>query len=267
MRSKDLQNALHDQQLFDKLSGKQLAFFLDYDGTLTPIVSRPEDAVMTGSMHSVISELASLCRVAIISGRDKRDVQNLVDLEDLIYAGSHGFDISGPEGMQMQNEEAEHLLPVIDLAEEDLEKELASIEGSQVERKKFSIAVHYRNVAEALVPKINRMFDDVHNHYPKLRKDHGKKVLELQPDIDWDKGKAVLWLLTRLELDRNGIVPIYIGDDLTDENAFAALRDKGISILVGDHGRETKAQYSLRDTEEVKTFLTQIVEMEKGKNQ
>ncbi len=258
MQPKELINALSDNELFNQLSKKEPVFFLDYDGTLTPIVRRPEDALLSESMRSLIKELSRRCKVAIISGRDRKDVEKLVNVKGLIYAGSHGFDISGPKGMQMQNEQAENSLSVLDQAESELENRLDKIQGSQVERKKFSIAVHYRNAPENTVPEIKNIVDDVHNQFHSLRKRYGKKIIELQPDIPWDKGKAILWLMDQLNLDQDKFIPIYIGDDLTDEDAFGVLQDGGVSILVGNHGHKTKARFTLQNVAEVEEFFQKV---------
>jgi trehalose 6-phosphate phosphatase len=265
MRVEDLSSGLNDDHVFHQLVRKNPAFFLDYDGTLTPIVSHPEDAVLSESMRSVVMELATLCSVAVVSGRDRAEVQKLVGLDELIYAGSHGFDISGPGGMHMQHNEALAFLPALDKAQKLLVDRLSRIPGGQVERKKFSIAVHYRNVAQEVVPDIEHLVDEVHGRYPELRKGAGKKVIELQPDIEWNKGKAVLWLLDHAPFNEDAILPVYIGDDLTDEDAFAAIRNSGVGILVGAHGHETKARYSLRDVPQVEAFLRNAIVVMKGR--
>jgi trehalose-phosphatase len=87
----------------------------------------------------------------------------------------------------------------------------------------------------------------------------GKKVYELLPDIDWDKGKAVLWLLENLGLDCANGRPIYVGDDRTDEDAFRALGQRGVGILVSEQPRPTAASYSLKDPAEVGRFLRELV--------
>src|SRR5713101_3770575 len=124
--------------------GKRFAVFLDYDGTLTPIVDHPEDAWLSDSMRQVLRELAARVPVAILSGRDLDDVRRRVDLDGIVYAGSHGFDIAGPRGLRKQV--ATECLPKLDIAEKELHEALDGIPGARVERKHFSIAVHYRNV-------------------------------------------------------------------------------------------------------------------------
>lgn len=244
------------------MTGKQVAVFLDYDGTLTPIVARPELAVLGEDMRQAVRVLSELCPVAIVSGRDRIDVQTMVQIETIFYAGSHGFDIAGPEGMQTQYEQGGDFLASLDRVERELQKALsgiAGIEGMLIERKKYSIAVHVRNVAPEYEPQVEQVVDAAVARSSDLRKGLGKKVFEIQPRIEWHKGKAVLWLLEALKLDRPGVVPVYIGDDVTDEDAFLVLADRtGIGILVAETPRPTAARYRLKNTDEVQTFLYQL---------
>jgi alpha,alpha-trehalase len=125
-----------------RLAGKRPAVFLDYDGTLTPIVDRPDLAVLSEDVRAVVRDLAELCPVAIVSGRDRADVEQLVGLDGLFYAGSHGFDIAGPGGLRKEHERAAEFLPALAHAEERLRGTVAGIDGALVERKKFAIAIH-----------------------------------------------------------------------------------------------------------------------------
>jgi alpha,alpha-trehalase len=244
-----------------RLAGKRPAVFLDYDGTLTPIVARPDLAVLSDAMRTLVQALADRCTVAIISGRDRANVERMVGLDGLVYAGSHGFDIAGPGGLRKEHERAAAYLPALDRAEERLRKELAGIAGSLVERKKFAIAVHYRLVAKEDIERVARSVESVAAEIPELRRTTGKMVFELRPRIDWDKGKAVLWLLAALGLDGKDVLPLYLGDDDTDEDAFTALAGRGIGILVTDAPRSTAAGYVLADTDEVGRFLGALTAM------
>lgn len=255
----ELPSALESREEIQRaLAGKQPALFLDYDGTLTPIVKRPEDAVLGQDMRAVLGTLASLCTVAVVSGRDRAEVEKLVGLENLIYAGSHGFDISGPGGLHFQHEGGRQALPELDRAEAELRKRLQDVQGAQVERKRFAIAVHYRNAADEDLPFIKKTGREVNQGLKGLKTSPGKKILELKPDLDWDKGKALLWLLDKLGLKEEGVLPLYLGDDLTDEDALRVVAGRGIGILVGDHGQLTRARFRLRDVEEVKQFLQEL---------
>lgn len=248
-------------EIATRLGGKRLALFLDYDGTLTPIVSQPEYALLADDMRAVLKRLASLCTVAIMSGRDRGDVEGLVGLPELIYAGSHGFDIAGPRGLRLEYAGGVECLPHLDAAEAELEPFVASVPGARVERKRFAIAVHYRNVAEAKVSSVEAGVREILARHEGLRMSGGKKVFELRPDIDWDKGRAVIWLLEALGLDTEGVIPMYVGDDVTDEDAFRALHGRGLGVVVGEPPYPTRATYSLRDTDEVQRFLGELVNL------
>lgn len=236
---------------------RQLAVFLDYDGTLTPIVTQPDQAVLMDSTRAILRTLASKIPVAILSGRELKDARKRVGIDGIVYAGSHGFDIAGPRGLQRQ--EAREFIPSLDVAEKELREKLDGIAGALIERKRFSIAAHYRNVNESDFPKLERGVSEIAARHRKLRRIDGKKVYELLPNVDWDKGKAVLWLLEMLGLERPNARPIYIGDDRTDEDAFRALEQRGVGILVSEEPRPTAASYSLRDPSDVERFLRKLV--------
>lgn len=251
----------HVDWIANRVRQHELALFLDYDGTLTPIVRRPEDATLDDNMRSLLRELAKRCTLAIVSGRDRQNAEEMVQVENLVYAGSHGFDIRGPD-IQMQHEEAKEALPELDEAEQKLRERIESIAGAHVERKRFAIAVHYREVeSDVDVERVEEAVDEVREAHPRLRKKGGKKIFELQPDVEWDKGQAVLWLTEALGLDHAGVVVIYIGDDVTDEDAFRVLRYRGtgIGIRVAAATSGTHASYFLRDCDEVKNFLESLL--------
>jgi trehalose-phosphatase len=249
-------------EIADRLDGKELALFLDYDGTLTPIVRRAEDAILSEAMRSLLSALAEHCTVTIVSGRDRGDAEGMVQLDHLVYAGSHGFDIRGPDGLEMQHQAARRLLPELDAAEEELRSQIASINGARVERKKFAIAVHYRDVSsDQEIGQVEQAVNAVLAEYAGLRKRGGKKIFELQPDVPWDKGHAVSWLTEALQLDHAGVLVMYLGDDVTDEDAFQVLanQENGIGIRVGDANADTCASYTLGDCGEVEEFLRSLL--------
>lgn len=240
------------------LPEKRPVVFLDYDGTLTPIVSRPELATLAPDMRHTLAALAERCPVAVVSGRDRADIQTLVQLDSVYYAGSHGFDIAGPHQVHMQHAEGLAFLPLLDAVETHLQHQLRPIPGALVERKKFTIAVHFRNVAPEQVGYIETLVDTVLKDHSQLRKGLGKKVFELQPRLDWHKGKAVLWLLDTLALRTSDVVPIYIGDDITDEDAFHTLAGHGLTIVVADTPRRTAARYALQNPVQVQALLQRL---------
>jgi trehalose-phosphatase len=235
----------------------RIAVFLDYDGTLTPIVSHPQDAWLPGSMRQTLRSLAARVPVAILSGRDLDDVRGRVLVDGIVYAGSHGFDIAGAGGLRRELGVA--YLPMLDEAETELREALDEIPGAQLERKHFSVAAHYRNVNEQDAFRVALAVDAVAARHRELRRIDGKKVYELLPDIDWNKGKAVLWLLETLGLEGRNVLPIYIGDDRTDEDAFRALEQWGIGILVSEQSLPTAARHGLKDPAEVERFLHALI--------
>jgi alpha,alpha-trehalase len=249
------------EELGTRLANHPAVVFLDYDGTLTPIVSHPEDALLSDEMRRALVELAGVCAVAVVSGRDLGDVTPLVGLDELIYAGSHGFDIKGPDDLRMEYEGGIDHLPELERAERELQARIGTVPGARVERKRFAIANHYRNVAEPDVEVVEKAVREVAAMHPRLRMSGGKKVYELRPDIDWDKGRAVLWLLEALDLQRDEVLTFYIGDDVTDEDAFRVLDDWGVGVVVGDPPYETMAKYRLNDTAEVRQFLDRLTKL------
>ncbi|MGH3936316.1 MAG: trehalose-phosphatase [Pseudonocardiaceae bacterium] len=262
----DLPHALrHGQQFARRLDGRRPVVFLDYDGTLTPIVDRPEDAVISDSMRNAVRELAGRATVCVVSGRDRPVVARWMGIDGLIVAGSHGFDI-GDHGAGLVGLDAasgfEVLLPTVT---DWLRREVRSIQGAVVEPKRFSVAVHYRLVVAGQRPVVKEVVDTLLADHPDLLKvTPGKMVYEIQPKVDWDKGKAVRYLRQALHVDGEQFVSLYLGDDITDEDAFMALKGPdmpGISVVVADPGdpeqarRTTAADFMLESTGEVQQFL------------
>lgn len=265
----ELPSALESmEEIWGQLEGKRLLVALDYDGTLTPIVERPDLAILSEGMRGTVADLASVCTVAVISGRDLDDVRGLVDLDGLFYAGSHGFDISGPAGREIASQQGAEFLPLLDSAQKALRPLLEGIDGALIERKKFSIAVHYRMVEESRVPEVERAVDRVLEGHSGLRRGVGKKVFELQPQIDWHKGRALSWLMEALEMDGPDVLPVYIGDDVTDEDAFRVLQPCGIGIVVKDDSggtsRDSTARYTLDNCSQVRQFLERLAKTLRG---
>ncbi|XP_010538763.1 PREDICTED: probable trehalose-phosphate phosphatase F isoform X2 [Tarenaya hassleriana] len=257
---------------------KKIAVFLDYDGTLSPIVDDPDRAIMSDSMRAAVKDVAKYFPTAIISGRSRDKVYKLVGLTELYYAGSHGMDILTPvngnciestnEKVKEENlfQPAREFIQVIDEIFLALVEKTKSVKGAKVENHKFCVSVHYRNVNEKEWPTVAQLVHDLLKRYPNLRLTHGRKVLEVRPVIDWNKGRAIEFLLESLGLSNNDdVIPIYIGDDKTDEDAFKVLREgkRGFGILVSAVPKESNALYSLRDTSEVKKFLKTLVKWAK----
>lgn len=258
--SHDLPSALERiDEILNLAAGRPFALFLDYDGTLTPIVERPELAVFSAEMRDTVRQLAESLPVAVISGRELHDVKRLVGIDSIYYAGSHGFEIEGPGGWHLDSRQVAEFLPRLDSAERILAEELSEVPGALIERKRFSVAAHYRLVSPDRLEQVNSAVERALAVCPELRRTSGKKVFELQPRLDWNKGKALLWLLDALKLDPASTLPIFLGDDITDEDAFAALRDIGVGVIVRDEPRDTAARYALDSTGEVRAFLSKLL--------
>ncbi|XP_059657477.1 probable trehalose-phosphate phosphatase F [Cornus florida] len=269
------------EQIIHYAKNKKIVMFLDYDGTLSPIVDDPDRAFMSDDMHSAVGNVAKYFPTAIISGRSRDKVYELVGLTELYYAGSHGMDIMSPVRDTVSTNQsncinstdhqgkdvnlfqpASDFLPMINEVFRTLVENTKDIKGTKVENHKFCASVHYRNVDEKSWPTIAQRVHDILKDYPLLRLTHGRKVLEVRPVINWNKGKAVEFLLESLGLSNNdNVLPIYIGDDRTDEDAFKVLREgnRGYGILVSSTPKETDAFFSLRDPSEVKEFLKSLV--------
>lgn len=263
------------EQIASNARGKRIALFLDYDGTLSPIVDNPDHAFMSNAMRAAVRNVAKYIPTAIISGRSRETVRKFVGLKELYYAGSHGMDIMAPARPSTDEEvkegnlyqPASEFLPMINEVFVTLVEITKNIEGAKVENNKFCVSVHYRNVDEKSWTTVAEYVQDTLKRYPRLRLTHGRMVLEIRPVLKWDKGKAVEFLLESLGLSNcDDVVPIYVGDDRTDEDAFKFLREgeRGFGILVTPAPKESNAYYSLRDPSEVMEFINSLAMYKKS---
>lgn len=247
------------KQLSENFEEAPPLLFLDFDGTLSPIVEHHNDAEISDEMRGLVEELAGKYPVAVVSGRGLADVKKRVALPELYYAGSHGFEISGPDGFARDHEDAVQVIPVFNELEPILREKLKHIAGIDFERKKFTLAIHYRQVKPEQEQDVHKIVPEVLRNYPKVAAAGGKKVIEIKPAIDWHKGKAVEFLKSVLS-DKKNPFSIYLGDDVTDEDAFKYVSN-GLGILVGDHGVATYAEYHLEDLEQVKQFFEKLLNL------
>lgn len=252
-----------------KLKGKYLFIFLDYDGTLTPIVKSPRLAVLSFETREILKKLAEnpCCKIAIISGRSLQDVKSQVGLRNLIYSGNHGLEIEGPK-IQYITPVSVAYRKILDDLKAILEKKIATFKGAFIEDKGLTLTLHFRQVQEKLLPMVKTAFHEVVIVYlveNKIKIKTGKKVLEVRPILEWDKGKVVLWLLSRQKFAKSNteVFPIYMGDDDTDEDAFKALKHQGITIFVGG-SKSSNAQYYVRNPNEVRELLERILKLQEG---
>lgn len=263
------------EEIIKVSKGKQIVMFLDYDGTLSPIVEDPDRAFISNEMRDAVRDIAHHFPTAIVTGRCRAKVYNFVKLSELYYAGSHGMDIKGPtQGHRYRKgnqtvlcQPAREFLPMIDEVYKTLLEKTKSIPGAMVENNKFCLSVHYRCVEEKRWAELAVQVKTVLKDYPKLKLTQGRKVLEIRPTIKWDKGNALEFLLESLGYaNSDDVLPIYIGDDRTDEDAFKVLRKRGqgFGILVSKVPKETNASYTLQEPYEVMCFLKRLVEWKKS---
>jgi trehalose 6-phosphate phosphatase len=269
-RTADLPHALRDSEQFaQRLDSRQPAVFLDYDGTLTPIVDRPQDAVISDSMREAVRRLAERTTVCVVSGRDRPIIDQWMGIDGLVVAGSHGFDIGGHRDGTVRHDAVTGIEDLLATVTHRLNAEVGSIAGAVIEPKRFSVAVHYRLVTPKQRPSVTAAVDTLLDEYPdQLKVTPGKMVYEIQPKVDWDKGKAVQYLRRALGVEGKEFVALYLGDDITDEDAFTALKESGnapgIGVIVADlrdpeqADRATAADFVLESTAEVQQFLNAL---------
>jgi len=256
-RISELPNALDSYgQLIGITGARDPLLFLDYDGTLSPIVSDPSAATLVEGATEALIRQSTLSPIAILSGRDLADIRDRVGIPGIWYAGSHGFELTGPDGSYYQNEEAAEAVPVLEAAAAELRDTLAQIPGLRLEHKRFGVAVHYREVEPN---RVGQIVAETHRLAQRdgLKVTNGRKVVELQPDVDWNSGAALDWIRARVD-PSGSLLPMYIGDDLTDEEAFDAIRFGGVGIVVRhseDGDRRSAARFSLETPDQVGEFL------------
>ncbi|BBY08255.1 trehalose-phosphatase [Mycobacterium noviomagense] len=252
-------------QISAVLATRQLAVLLDFDGTLSVIVDDPDTATLVEGAADVLKALAAHCNVAVLSGRDLADIIPRVGLPNIWYAGSHGFELKAPDGTFHHNESAAFAVGALDDVATELRGQFASLDGVRVEQKKYGIAVHYRKAMPQAVREVTATVYTI-GQRRGLRVTNGRKVIELQPNIAWDKGKMLQWILHRIG-ETDPPLPIYIGDDLTDEDAFDAVRYDGIGIVArhseeGD--RPSAARFALDGPDAVREFIAQLARQVAG---
>ncbi|ORW99353.1 trehalose phosphatase [Mycobacterium szulgai] len=260
-RMSELPDALQALGLADGLTARQPAVFFDFDGTLSDIVNDPGAAKPAAGASEALQKLAANCPVAVLSGRDLADVADRVGLPGIWYAGSHGFELTAPDGTHHENDAAAAAIPVLEQAAAQLREQLGSIPGVVVEHKRFGVAVHYRNAARDRVGEVTAAVHAA-GQRDALRVTTGREVIELRPDIDWDKGKTLRWVIDHLHhTGSDPLVPIYLGDDITDEDAFDAVRHDGVPIVVrhtDDGDRATAALFALDSPTKVAEFTDRL---------
>ncbi len=247
-----------DNDILKSKSGRKIALFLDFDGTLVPIQKDPRQCFLSDKIKSQLLLLAGsqCCYLIVLSGRSLSDIKKRIGIRNIYYGGNHGLDISGPN-LRYTHPKALTSKLAVEHITQQLKKEITNIEGAWLENKKYSVSLHFRSVRKEDIPLIKKVFHTVANKFIQERRlsvIKGKKVIELTPNASWDKGSAALWILKQL---KDKCVPIYIGDDQTDETAFKALNKKGITIRVGK-SKKTAANYYLKGHWELTRLLREI---------
>jgi trehalose 6-phosphate phosphatase len=246
----------------DAVIDRHPVVFFDFDGTLSNIVNNPDAAELVAGAADALTALTAQCPVAILSGRDLADVRQRIGLPGIWYAGSHGFELTGADGEHHQNAEAAQSIPVLEQAAAELADQLGDIPGVVVEHKRFGVAVHYRNAARDRVDKVAAAVRSA-GRRDALRVTTGREVIELRPNVDWDKGKTLRWVLDHIRDNEQAgpLLPIYLGDDITDEDAFDAVAQDGIPIVVrhsDDGDRATAATYALDSPDRAREFTEEL---------
>jgi len=252
------------EEIKARLKDKLLFIFLDFDGTLTPIVATPEKAALSQETRGVLERISGNpeLKLAFISGRSLKDIKNKIGLENVIYSGNHGLEIEGPK-IKFEPLISAGFRKILERIKSELENKLVSVKGAFVEDKGLSLSFHYRLVEEKQIPLAKAAFHEVtlsDLEGKRIKIKPGKKVLQVVPASGWDKAKMVLWILAREEVftsEKKDICPVYIGDDLTDEDVFNALKKRGLTVFVGE-SNQSNAQYYLKNPREVLDFLKRI---------
>ena len=256
MRHLDLEkNRLKD--LF--LSEKSKLIFLDFDGTLVPIASKPDAIHFDAKTKKILTSLVNNRHIhlVIISGRTLKDLSSYVGSKNMTLAGNHGLEVKG-RGVQLpiRARQARKLNHLIRLMFQKFTEAFNCYTGVWVENKHYTLSIHYRNLPqdqEIIFKELVRFFKEKYDHYPVLWT-YGKKVVEIRPSVYWGKGDTVMYFMKKFRK----AIPIAIGDDKADEDMFRVLNNRrGISVRVG-RSSSSLADYYLRSPLEVRDFLQKL---------
>jgi len=174
----------------------------------------------------------------------------------MLLVANHGFEIFF-DGLSWVHPWAERAVPLLRQIALRLRRRLRSFSGVLVENKRYTLTIHYRSVLKKNVRIVREeILDFLLPFWKDFRITSGKKVVELRPNVPWGKGTAIQRVLTLLKREKRGCV-IYVGDDTTDEEAFEALRGKGITVVVGKK-KQSSATYWVKNPDEVWQFLAML---------
>jgi trehalose-phosphatase len=230
---------------------------LDYDGTLTPIVDRPSLALLPAETRELLVSLSRRDKfmVGVVSGRSLNDITAMVDIDGLIYAGNHGLEISGP-GLDFVHPAAARLEGALNQVYSRLQGGLAHLPGVLVEHKGLTLSVHYRLAPEPAAAEVETAVAAAAGALVssgRANVTRGKKVVEVRPAVGWHKGKAISKLQAAYP---QASLPVFFGDDLTDEDGFSVVQDAdGMAVFVGPARTPTCALYRVDSPQEVADTL------------
>jgi len=230
-------------------AAKHIALLLDFDGTIVPIQPRPEMVRLGLPTRRLIGRLARHSRltVCIVSGRRLADLRRRAKVSGVRYVGLHGWEWDRKTSVAPKDK-------ILEQTKFLLREELRSLAGIRLEDKGISFAVHYRGATVGVARRAGVLLRKTLKPFGRqLRVLKGKKVWEVLPPEVGGKGRAVHLLLEELP---SGTLPIYIGDDTTDESAFGELRH-GITVRVGPP-RSSFARFRVRNPDEVLVFLRRL---------
>jgi len=243
-------------------SGGRLLLLTDYDGTLTPIVENPREAWLDEAVRDDLQALARSPKVhlGIVSGRDIADLRERVGVPDAVYAGCHGLEIEGL-GLSFRHPEAEAQQETLGAISGQLSQRAPTVPGMRVETKRYGLAVHYRHVVPDQIRRVEmELARAIRRDGSRLKIFHGEKVIEVQPQVGWNKGNCVLWIRDAIQrASGEPLTLLYMGDDWTDEHAFEALAGQAITIRVGNGVPASRAAYRLADVADVRRLLAALV--------
>ena len=252
-----------------KIENKPLYLMLDFDGTLAAIRRDPDKAHLSaGTVQTLKDARACGIDLSIISGRSLKDIRKRVGIKGITYAGNHGLEIHGP-GFNFVTPQGAKIKKIMDHIAKEFKKEFRETKGVIIEHKGLTVSVHYRMVAKCREDIVKEILNGVTDPYVAKKLvaiTSGKKIWEVRPPVKWDKGKTALFLIKKKRKTAKGLLPIYLGDDRTDEDAFKAIGKGGICVFVGNPGRSA-APYYLKGSVEVRGFIRRIIEIKKGEAQ
>ena len=250
-----------------KIEGGPVYLLLDFDGTLAAIRRDPDKAHLSAGAVRTLKAAAHTPGIdlSVISGRSLKDIRKRVGIKRITYAGNHGLEIQGP-GIKFSATGAAEIKRTMSRIARELRKESRKIKGTIIEHKGLTVSVHFRMVKSSRESDVEEVIKKVTTSYVSKKEimvTSGKKIWEVRPPVKWDKGRTALFLIEEKRKTTRKILPIYLGDDRTDEDAFKAIGKGGICVFVGRRGRSA-APYYLKGISEVCGFIRRIIEMKKG---